>query len=130
MKTIKTVLLGASAIMLTANAFAGTVNSDTIRTETVASKDAAYSLGFAQLQQLKSESGYQLNNDLSTNADSFQEKNSVTLDNGGYVTVQESMNEQGNIVYTGLVNVTYSYDNDFHNQFAHEHDHTNAHDRG
>ena len=130
MKTIKTVLLGASAIMLTANAFAGTVNSDTIRTKTVASKDAAYSLGFTQLQQLKSESGYQLNNDLSTNADSFQEKNSVTLDNGGYVTVQESMNEQGNIVYTGLVNVTYSYDNDFHNQFTYEHDHTNAHDRG
>lgn len=112
MKIIKTVLLGASAIMLTANAFASTGSSNTLRTETVQSKDAAYSLGFAQLQQLKSESGYQLNNDLSTNADSFQEKNSMTLDNGGYVTVQESMNEQGKIVYTGLVNVTYSYERD------------------
>jgi hypothetical protein len=111
MKTIKTVLLGASAIMLTANAFAATVNNKTLRTETVASKDAAYSLGVAQLQQLESVSGYQLNNYLVTNADTFQEKNSVTLTNGGYVTVQESMTDQGNIVYTGLVNVIYTYDN-------------------
>ena len=126
MKTIKTLLLGASALMLTVNAFAATTSSETLRTEAVQSKDAAYSLGLAQLQQLKSESGSQLSHDLSINMDTFQERNSVTLNDGSYVTVQESMTEQGKIVYTGLVNVTYSYDSGFH----HEHDHANDHHKG
>ncbi|WP_435236997.1 DUF3316 domain-containing protein [Psychromonas sp. PT13] len=115
MKKITTVLLGASAIMLSASSFAN-VGSQTFKTETVDSKDAAYSLGLGQLQQLKSETGYQLSHDLSTPADTYKEKNSIELNDGAYVTVQESMNEQGDIVYNGLVNVTYHYVDDHNHQ--------------
>ena len=125
MKTITTILLGASAIMLSASAFAN-VGSQTFKTEAVDSKDAAYSLGLGQLQKLKSETGYQLSKHLSTPADTYKEKNSIKLNDGAYVTVQESMNEQGNIVYTGLVNVTYHYKNDYNEHNDHS-DHNHIH---
>ncbi len=118
MKTIKNLLLASSMLILSVNVFAGTGgygyygvyhDSKVIKTQTVESKEAAYSLAFDKLGQLKSESGSELSNELAVPLGFVQEKNSVTLDDGAYITIQESMNEQGQLVYNGLVNVTYSY---------------------
>lgn len=118
MKTIKNVLMASAMVVLSAGAFASTSidgnygvhhDSKVLKTQAVASKDAAYSLAFEKLNQLKSESGSELSNELAAPVGSFKEKNSVALDDGAYITIQESMNEQGNIVYSGLVNVSYSY---------------------
>lgn len=80
-----------------------------IKTQTVESREAAYTLGLEKLKLLKSESGSELSNEFAVPVGTFREKNSVALDDGAYVTIQESMNEQGEIVYNGLVNVSYSY---------------------
>ena len=115
MKTIKNVFLASSMVILSANVLAVDGNygihhdSKVLKTQSVESKDAAYSLAFEKLNQLKSESGSELGHEFAVSLGSWQEKNSVTLDDGAYITIQESMNEQGNVVYKGLVNVTYSY---------------------
>ena len=118
MKIIKSVLLGSSLLMLTASVFAQVPiggdyhqyqDSKIIKTVSVATKAEAYSLGLEELTLLKSESGSALSADLSLSAVTPKEKNSVKLNNGAYITIQESMNAQGDIVYTGLVNVTYHY---------------------
>lgn len=115
MKTIKNVLLASSMVILSANVLAVDGNygvrhaSKTIDTQVVESKGSAYSLAFEKLNQLKSESGRELNYEFAVSLGSWQEKNSVTLDDGAYITVQESMNEQGNVVYNGQVHVTYHY---------------------
>ncbi|MGB5444791.1 MAG: DUF3316 domain-containing protein [Psychromonas sp.] len=118
MKTIKNALLATAMVILSANAFAGsTVYGDysvhqsnkTIKTTQTESKQAAYELGLEKLNMLKAESGAELSSDLALSLGSFKEKNSVTLDDGAYITLQEMLNEQGQVVYQGLVNVTYSY---------------------
>jgi len=118
MKSIKNVILAASMAILSANVFAGNAvygdygvhhDSKVIKTQTVETKDAAYSLAVEKSKQLKAESGSELSNEFALSLDSFKEKNSVTLGENAYITVQESVNEQGNIAYSGLVNVTYSY---------------------
>ncbi|HEY5715294.1 MAG TPA: DUF3316 domain-containing protein [Psychromonas sp.] len=118
MKTIKNALLVSSMVILSANAFASAAvygdysvrsNNKTIKTATVDNKETAYKIGFEKLNQLKAESGAALSNELALSLDSFKEKNSVILNDGAYITIQEFMNKQGNIVYQGLVNVTYSY---------------------
>ena len=102
-------------VILSANVFAVDGNygihhaSKTIDTQLVESKDAAYSLALEKLNQLKSESSSELSHEFAVSLGSWQEKNSVTLDDGAYITVQELMNEQGNVVYQGQVNVTYHY---------------------
>ena len=119
MKKIKNVVLVSSMLILSTSVFAARApidgdyheyqDSRTIKTAVVDSKAVAYSLGVEQLKLLQSESGRALSEDLSTSALSFKEINSIELNDGGYVTVQESMNAQGDIAYTGLVNVTYNY---------------------
>jgi hypothetical protein len=118
MKSIKNVLLASSMVILSANVFAGTAlygdygvhhDSKVIKTQTVETKEAAYSLAFEKSKQLKTASGSELSNEFALSLDSFKEKNTVALDDGAYITIQESKNEQGNILYKGLVNVTYSY---------------------
>ncbi|MGB5444792.1 MAG: DUF3316 domain-containing protein [Psychromonas sp.] len=118
MKTIKNTLLASAMVIFSATAFAGPVvygdysvhsTNKTIKTAPAESKEAAYKLGLEKLNQLKAESGDELNNEFALQLGSFKEKNSVTLKDNANITLQEVMNEQGQIVYTGLVNITYSY---------------------
>ncbi|MFT6927556.1 MAG: hypothetical protein ACJAZP_003193 [Psychromonas sp.] len=118
MKSIKNVLLASAMVFLSANVFAGTAvygdygvhyDSKIIKTQTVDTKEAAYSLGLEKSNQLKSESGSELSNELALFLSSSKEKNSITLDDNAFITVQESLNAQGDTAYSGLVNVTYSY---------------------
>ncbi|WP_372882904.1 DUF3316 domain-containing protein [Psychromonas sp.] len=118
MKTLKNTLLASTMVIFSATAFAGSAvygnysvhhSNKTVKTATAESKEAAYQLGFEKLTQLKAESGAELSSELALSLGSYQEKNSVTLDDGAYITLQEMINEQGQVVYEGLVNVTYSY---------------------
>ena len=118
MKTVKNALLASAMVILSANAFAGTAvygdysvhhSNKTIKTATVETKQAAYELGLEKLNDLKDDSSAELSNELALALGSYKEKNSVSLDDGAYITLQEMMNEQGQVVYTGLVNVTFSY---------------------
>ncbi|WP_372880351.1 DUF3316 domain-containing protein [Psychromonas sp.] len=118
MKTVKNTLLASAMVILSASAFAGSAvygnysvhhSNKTIKTAPAETKQAAYELGFAKLNELKNDSAAQLSDELALPLGSYQEKNSVSLDDGAYITLQEMMNDQGQVVYTGLVNVTYSY---------------------
>ncbi|MFT6927560.1 MAG: hypothetical protein ACJAZP_003197 [Psychromonas sp.] len=118
MKSIKNVLLASAMVILSANVFAGTAvygdygvhhDSKVIKTQTVDTKEGAYSLGLEKSNQLKSESGSELSNELALFLSSSKEKNSITLNDNAFITVQESLNAQGEMAYSGLVNVTYSY---------------------
>lgn len=118
MKTIKNLLLASSMLILSANVFANSSiygdyslhhESKVIKTQGADTKGEAYTLAFEKLQLLKAETGSKLSSELALPVASFQEKNSVALDDGAYITVQEAMNEQGQFVYNGLVNVSYSY---------------------
>ncbi|MGB5446175.1 MAG: DUF3316 domain-containing protein [Psychromonas sp.] len=117
-KTIKNTLLASAMVILSANAFAGPVlygnftvhnTNKTIKTAPAESKEAAYQLGLEKLNQLKAESSSELSDELALQLHSFKEKNSVTLNDGAYITMQEMLNEQGKVVYQSLINVTYSY---------------------
>ena len=118
MKTVKNLLLASTMVILSANAFASSAvygdysvhrSNKTIKTATVETKEAAYQLGLEKLTDLKDDSGAELSNEFALALGSYKEKNSVTLDDGAYISLQEMMNEQGQVVYTGLVNVTFSY---------------------
>ncbi|MFT6927557.1 MAG: hypothetical protein ACJAZP_003194 [Psychromonas sp.] len=118
MKSIKNVLLASAMVILSANVFAGTAvygdygvhhDSKIITTQTVDTKEAAYSLGLEKSNQLKSESGSELSTELAPFLASSIERNSITLDDNTFITVKESLNAQGDTAYSGLVNVTYSY---------------------
>lgn len=74
----------------------------------VDTKSEAYAIGAQQLKDLQAKSGRELNDIFRLNLETPKEKESVTLESG-YITVQEIMNEQGNIVYRGAVHVTYHY---------------------
>jgi hypothetical protein len=118
MKSVKNVLLASSMLILSATVFAGAAvygnygvhsNRQVIKTQAVETKGEAYSLALEKADQLKTKSGSELSDEFALSLGSFKEKNSVTLDEGTYITVQESMNDQGAISYTGQVNVTYRY---------------------
>ena len=119
MKTMTQSLVMASSILLLgANAYAAKVipgdyshasRYEVIETTAVDSKDKAYSLGFQKLQDLKKlGDGKKLSEELGLHLLSHREKSSANLESG-YVTVQEFMNEDGNIMYRGRVNINYHF---------------------
>ncbi|MFT4837056.1 MAG: hypothetical protein ACI9IJ_001983 [Psychromonas sp.] len=118
MKSIKNVILASAMVILSANVFAGSTvygnysqyhENKVIKTQVVDTKSNAYSLAFEKSEQLSAKSGSELSDELALSLSSFKEKNSVTLNDNAYITVQESMNTQGDLVYTGMLNVDYSY---------------------
>ena len=117
-KMTKSLVMASSILLLGANAYAAKSlqgdyghNSGTavIKTITVDTKNEAYSLGFQKLKDLKAKSSRELSETFRLNLRTIKEKNSVSLEDGAYITVQEFMNEKGSIVYKGAVNVTYHF---------------------
>lgn len=118
MKQMMNILVMASSILLlSANAYAAKAvpgyshgsGSRTIEIPIVDTKEKAYTLGLQQLQGLMQvTSGKKLSEELRLTLDSPKERESVTIEDGN-VTVQEFMNEKGEIFYRAMVNVTYHY---------------------
>jgi hypothetical protein len=113
----KILVMAFSLFLLTANAHAskGTPGlshasgSKTIEVPITSTKEKAYSLAFQELKRLtKLPSGEALSNELRLILNTRPEKNSVTIEEAN-MTVQELMNKQGEIVYKGMVNLTYHY---------------------
>ena len=115
----KSLVLASSILLLSANAayaakalpgYSHSSGNKTIQTRMVDTKERAYSLGLQKLQDLKKlKSGRELSDIIGLNLDTVKERDSVTLEGGAFITVQELMNEQGNIVYKGKVNIIYHY---------------------
>lgn len=117
-KLAKNLFMASSMLLLGSTVYAANIiygdysfrqGHSVIDTEIVETKDMAYSLGFQKLNDLKLESGSELSDEFALRLDSFEERNSVTLQDGAYITVKELMNEEGDIVFKGQVSVSYSY---------------------
>jgi len=109
MNLTKTALIASTMLALSTQVFATeTIHSTrVITTADVATKAAAYELAVDKLDTLQTDSSAQLNSDLGHIA---PDSRSLVLNEDGYITVMEKMNEKGELLYTGLVNVNISYD--------------------
>ncbi|MBE5176478.1 DUF3316 domain-containing protein [Vibrio parahaemolyticus] len=80
----------------------------TISVTPTATSDEAYQQALSELNSLKTMSARELNKEL--NILTFNVKSrSMHLKDGGFVTVQERMNEDGQLEYLGKVNVKVHY---------------------
>lgn len=71
--------------------------------------DEAYQLALSELNSFKSMSTNELNKELNIQTFTNTESESTHLNDGGFVTVQERMNENGQLEYLGKVNVKVHY---------------------
>jgi Na+-translocating ferredoxin:NAD+ oxidoreductase RnfG subunit len=110
MTKTKTALIASAMALLSTQVFAATAHQTTrvVTTADMSSKAAAYDSAFKKLEALKTDSAIELNNELGHIAMTYP--NSIVLNDGAYVTVTEKMNENGQLFYTGLVNVTVTFD--------------------
>ncbi|MGB5445752.1 MAG: DUF3316 domain-containing protein [Psychromonas sp.] len=108
MNMIKKAFLASTMILLSAQVFASDtrMTSRVLPTADATSQAAAYELALTKLETLKADTPVQLNKDLG-HLTSFA--NTVTLNDGSYTTVQEKMDANGNIMYTGLVHVSATF---------------------
>ena len=110
--TMKTTLLASAIAILSTQAFASanpsTQATRVLPTADVTSKAAAYELAFNKLAALKADSPTELNNDLGHVAINYP--STVALNDGAYITVAEKMSATGETLYTGLVNVSVTFD--------------------
>ena len=112
MKTIQLII--ATSILLTSlNASAESVTvrteSDTVFTTVAASKAQAYQLGMNQLAQLTSSSGRDLDRKLRVHS-GHPDIDTLKVNDGAFVTIQERVSSGGKIEYIGEVNFDFSYD--------------------
>ena len=112
MKTL-TAMIAASVLLIgatTANAdYFDTVTKETIVTGVTDSRAAAYQAGADKLSSLKSASPYALADEVGLFGSDI-EADTVHLDEGSYVTVQERLGADGKIGYVGVVNAGVSYE--------------------
>lgn len=118
MNAIKTALFVTVMAMTSASAFAQPLftggnyvsrgEMKTISVTPTATSDEAYQQALSELNSLKTMSARELNKEL--NILTFNVKSRSThLKDGGFVTVQERMNEDGQLEYLGKVNVKVHY---------------------
>ncbi|CAH8206307.1 DUF3316 domain-containing protein [Vibrio aestuarianus] len=119
MNTIKTALVVSIMAMTTVPVFAQSLNiiggnyisREDMKTVSVAptsTSDEAYQLALSELHHLKTMSAQELNDELRILTFSVNSKR-THLENVGFVTVQERMNENGELEYVGTVNVKVHY---------------------
>ncbi|SVD82373.1 uncharacterized protein METZ01_LOCUS435227 [marine metagenome] len=119
MNTIKTALVVSLMALTTVPVFAQPLNiiggnyisREDMKTVSVAptsTSDEAYQLALSELHHLKTMSAQELNDELRVLTFSVNSKR-THLENAGFVTVQERMNENGELEYVGKVNVKVHY---------------------
>ncbi|WP_413702253.1 DUF3316 domain-containing protein [Psychromonas sp. KJ10-10] len=101
--------MASTMAVLSTQAFATTTHTTrVIPTAEVSSEVCAYELALEKLQTLKADSAVELNKDLGQIA--YESPRSLSLNDGSYVTVAEKMNANGELSYTGLVNISVTFD--------------------
>ncbi|GIA66728.1 hypothetical protein VCSRO181_3162 [Vibrio cholerae] len=83
------------------------VDHKTVSTDAVGSKQEAYTLGAEKLLEFEGMSGRDLNADLVLINGIVRDK--THLEDGGYVTVQERLNTQGQLEYVAKVHLYVHY---------------------
>jgi len=109
MKSTKNILIASAMVMLSTQAIADETYSSkqTVVTADATSKVAAYEQALTKLDSLKVASANELQKDFWWVA---MPVNNMALEQGAYVTVLEKMDETGQLVYNGVVNLSVSYE--------------------
>ncbi len=119
MKLIKAALVTATLTLLSTSVFASQfgysagnvverLGARTIKTDAVQTKQEAYQLGLSQLHQLNKAKPVELSKKLKISGVNI-DRRQIHLNEGGYVTVEEFMNTDGQISYKGEINVSFHY---------------------
>ncbi|WP_375320203.1 DUF3316 domain-containing protein [Aliivibrio logei] len=113
MKSFKTLALSTIIILASSSAMANPVvtngnyiskaSNTILYTDHVTTKEMAYNQALTQLNKLDSSSSAELKKILKVTSQN------ISLDDQSYITVQETMNMQGQIQYTGLIHANYHY---------------------
>ncbi len=110
MKTIPAII--AATLLLASASVSAEItkrsDSSTFVMNSVQTKQSAYQLGQSKLIELQTLSPRQLSRALQVHSVTADVQ-TLKLNNGGYVTVQEKMDANGEIAYVGLVKVDFSY---------------------
>ena len=118
MKTVQSIVVAASILLVSAGAVADSLNaaSGTARSESntlvlsaAQTKQAAYKMGLNRLAQLKTSSPQQLSQVLKVHSSNPDGTTLHLNSDSSYVTVQERMDASGNVSYVGIVNVSFQY---------------------
>jgi hypothetical protein len=105
-------LTSAAAIaqpLYTGGNYISRVDHKTVSTDAVGSKQKAYTLGAEKLSEFEDMSGRDLNAALVPVRTYGSARNSTHLEDGGYVTVQERLNTQGQLEYVAKVHLYVHY---------------------
>lgn len=109
MNITKKALIVSAMLALSSQVFADTdAHHETrvFKTADAATKTIAYNMAFEKLQTLEADTSTELNHDLGNLSAASR---NVTLNDGAYITVAEKMNENGDILYNGLVHVAVDF---------------------
>ena len=112
MKTLTT-LIATSVLLLGATSVsAANLYQDptSVMTDAYSDRSVAYQAGMNKLSALESATPEQLSNEIDLFVTENMEVDSVELENGSYVTVQERMNSNGQVEYVGVVNIDVDYE--------------------
>jgi len=107
--TASILLISATAANAASSYFATTIK-DTVMTDTVSSRDAAYQAGTQKLSSLQSSTPRELSDELGLFYQDDVIERSIELGDNAYVTVQERRGANGEVGYVGVVNLNVSYD--------------------
>ena len=118
MKTLTTLIVTSALLLGTTAASAANLYQDptSVKTEAFNSRDAAYQAGINKLSALENASPRQLSREVDLFVTDNMRANSVKLEDGAYVTIEERMSANGELEYVGVVNIDidyeYSHDDD------------------
>lgn len=117
MKLTKNILIASAMVFFSAQAFADdvTYSDQTVFTAESSIKAIAYEQGMAKLNALQTASSNELEAKFWWLG---MPANNMAIEEGAYVTVMEKMNASGQIVYSGVVHVSVSYESDDNEQDA------------
>lgn len=113
----KTIVIGSLALasaaamaqpIVSGGNYVSRVSHQTVTTQATGSKQASYELGLEQLKSIESLPGNELNSQfVLTNYDSNSRKTHIK--EGSYVTVQERLNDVGQVEYVAQVHFNVHY---------------------
>ena len=119
MKSFKTLALSTIIILASSSAMANPVvtsgnyiskaSHTILYTDHVTTKEMAYNQALTQLNKLDNSSPTELKKALKITSFESTTTQSINLDDKSYITVQETMDMQGQIQYTGLIHANYHY---------------------
>jgi hypothetical protein len=118
MKTFQSIILVASIVLVSASVSAGLLkassnevvqsNASTLVVSSSPTKQAAYKQGQSRLSQLNSLSSQKLSNILQVSSLNLK-GDTIDLKDGGYVTIEERMDIDGNLTFVNQVHVGFHY---------------------